>query len=379
MTTAPRTTVELGVFLPVGTGGWITSTASPQLEASYTYNKRVTLLAEELGLDFALSMAKWRGYGGSSRHWDETLESLSLMSALAEATTRINVWGTVHTMVFHPAVVAKMAAVIDQVSGGRFGLNIVSGSNPFDQGQMGLWQDLDHTQRYDLAREWVTVAKRLWSEGRVDFDGEYFHLEDCVSDPKPATIPPIICAGSSDTGFRFTIENCTASFLLGADQEKFVAVARRAKELAAEAGKDDFKTYGLFTIVPGATDEEAQARVDAFDASADLVALNNQAREYGTDKSLKQNTMANVFIDQGTSAKSLTKAAVVGSPATIAQQLATIVTEGDLDGITIIVPDFIGDLEIVGRDVVRELAALGIRTTAAATQGIPVANEEVHA
>lgn len=368
-----RTSVELGVFLPVGTGGWITSTTSPQLEASYAYNKQVALLAEELGLDFALSMAKWRGYGGPSQHWDQTLESLSLMSALAEATSRIRVWATVHTMVFHPAVVAKMAAVIDQVSGGRFGLNIVSGSNPFDQGQMGLWQDLDHGQRYDLAREWVTVAKRLWTEERVDFDGEYFHLEDCVSDPKPAAVPPIICAGSSDTGFRFTIENCTASFLLGADQEKFVAVARRAKELAAAVGKADFKTYGLFTIVPGATDEDAAARVDAFDAGADLVALGNQSREYGTDKSVTQNTMANVFIDQGTSAKSLTKAAVVGSPATIARQLAAMATEGDLDGITVIVPDFVADLEVVGRDVVRELAALGIATTAASTQGAPVA------
>jgi pyrimidine oxygenase len=362
--TSPRSTVELGVFLPVGTGGWITSTTSPQLEASYAHNRDVTLLAEELGFDFALSMAKWRGYGGPSRHWDETLESLSLMSALAEATSRIKVWGTVHTMVFHPAVVAKMAAVIDQVSGGRFGLNIVAGSNPFDQGQMGLWRDLDHGQRYDLAREWITVAKALWTEERVDFTGEYFTLEDCVSDPKPASMPPILCAGSSDTGFRFTIENCSASFLLGADQEKFVAVARRAKELAAEANRPDFKTYGLFTIVPGVTDQEALDRVALYDSGVDLVALANQSREYGTDKSVKQNTMANVFIDQGKFANSMSKAAVVGSPETIADQLAFIVKNGDLDGITVIVPDFIEDLRTIGTEVVAALAERGIETTA---------------
>ena len=50
--------VELGVFLPVGNGGWITSTTSPQLAATYDYNKQVTLLAEDLGFDF------WPSTGG---------------------------------------------------------------------------------------------------------------------------------------------------------------------------------------------------------------------------------------------------------------------------------------------------------------------------
>src|ERR1700761_9788998 len=91
--------VELGVFIPVGNGGWITSTTSPQLPATYEYNKAVTLLAEDLGFDFALSMAKWRGYGGPGQHWDFTLESLSTMASLAEATTRIHPWATVPTKV----------------------------------------------------------------------------------------------------------------------------------------------------------------------------------------------------------------------------------------------------------------------------------------
>jgi len=363
-----RTSVELGVFLPVGNGGWITSTTSPQLPATYAYNKQVALLAEDLGFDFVLSMAKWRGYGGPSRHWDETLESLSTMSALAEATSRIKVWGTVHTMVFHPAVVAKMSAVIDQVSNGRFGLNLVAGSNPHDQGQMGLWRDLDHAGRYAFAEEWLTVLKRLWTEDRVNHQGEYFQLEDCMSNPKPSVMPPIICAGGSDAGFRFTIKNCSASFLLGSNQEDFIKTGLRAKELAAEVGRKDFKTYGLFTIVPGATDAEAQARVDHFNAGVDTIALDNQTREYSGDKSLAQNTMAKRFIAQGQSAKSLTSAAVIGSPASIARHLAAIIKGANLDGVTVIVPDFISDLKIVGVEVVAALDAEGISTSAAVHQ-----------
>ncbi|WP_334176845.1 LLM class flavin-dependent oxidoreductase [Pseudoxanthobacter sp.] len=359
-------TVELGVFLPVGNGGWITSTTSPQLPATYAYNREVALIAEDMGFDFALSMAKWRGYGGPSQHWDFTLESMTTMAGLAEATSRIGVWGTVHTMIFHPAIVAKMAAVLDQISNGRFGLNIVAGSNPADQGQMGLWRDLDHGGRYRLAREWVTVAKRLWTEDRVDHEGEFYKLTDCMSNPKPRRQPPIICAGASDSGFRFTIENCTGSFMLGSNRDDFIKTGRRAKELADEAGRPDFKTYGLFTIVPGATDREAQERVDYYNSGVDVVALDNQTREYSSDKSLAQNTMANRFIEQGNERHSMSKAAIIGSPETIADKLADIVLNADLDGITVIVPDFIDDLKTVGTQVVTALAERGVMTNAAA-------------
>ena len=151
--------------------------------------------------------------------------------------------------------------------------------------------------------------------------------------------------GASDSGFRFTIENCTGSFLLGSDPADFIKTGRRAKELAREAKRPDFKTYGLFTIVPGETDKDAQARVDHYNAGVDTVALDNQTREYSGDKSLKQNTMANRFIAQGNERWSMTKAAVIGSPATIARKLAEIVHGADLDGITVIVPDFIDDLK----------------------------------
>jgi pyrimidine oxygenase len=358
--------VELGVFLPVGNGGWITSTTSPQLPATYDYNREVALIAEDLGFDFALSMAKWRGYGGPSRHWDITLESITTMAGLAEATSRIGVWGTVHTMIFHPAVVAKMAAVLDQISGGRFGLNLVAGSNPTDQGQMGLWRDLDHAGRYRLAKEWITVAKRLWTEERVDHEGEFYKLTDCMSNPKPRKLPPVICAGASDSGFRFTIENCTGSFLLGSNRDDFIKTGRRAKELAVEVGRVDFKTYGLFTIVPGATDHEARERVDYYNSGVDVVALDNQTREYSMDKSLAQNTMANRFIQQGNQRNSMSQAAIVGSPETIADKLADITLNADLDGITVIVPDFIDDLKTVGTKVAAGLAERGVHTNAAA-------------
>ena len=51
---------DLGVFLPMANGGWLLSTNSPIREASYDYNLDIAKLAEEIGLDFIMSMAKWR-------------------------------------------------------------------------------------------------------------------------------------------------------------------------------------------------------------------------------------------------------------------------------------------------------------------------------
>jgi pyrimidine oxygenase len=356
--------LEMGVFIPVGNGGWITSTKSPQTPSTYQFNRQVTVLAEKLGFDFVLSMAKWRGYGGPSQHWDQTLESLTTMCGLAEATTRIGVWGTVHTMIFHPAVVAKMAAVIDQISGGRFGLNLVAGSNPYDQGQMGLWRDLDHAGRYRLAEEWITVAKRLWTEERVNHAGEFYTLEDCVSAPKPRRMPPIICAGASDRGFRFTVENCSGGFFIGSDSDDFVNTGLRAKKMAAELNRPDFKTYALFMIIPGETDQDAQRRVDLYVEGADIVALNAQSFEYSADRSFKQNTSANMFVRQGSAASPFMSVPVRGAPRTIGRKLADLVRRAKLNGVIAVMPDFIDDLHIIGTDVVAALAGEGIITTA---------------
>ena len=75
--------------------------------------------------------------------------------------------------------------------------------------------------------------------------------------------------------------------------------------------------------------------------------------------------MANRFIQQGNEAQALTKAAVIGSPATIARKLALIVRGAGLDGVTVIVPDFIDDLAVIGTQVVAGLAREGVITNAA--------------
>src|SRR6185437_12678502 len=58
------TAAQFGVFLPVANGGWIVSRNTPLLDGGWTQNRDAALIAEAEGLDFVMSMGKWRGFGG---------------------------------------------------------------------------------------------------------------------------------------------------------------------------------------------------------------------------------------------------------------------------------------------------------------------------
>jgi pyrimidine oxygenase len=359
--------VEFGVFLPVGKGGFVTSTAAPPNPGSYAHNRQVTVLAEELGLGFAISLASWRGFGGKTGHYDRTLESVSTMAGLAEATHRIQLFATMHTMAFHPAVAAKMVATIDEISDGRFGINLVAGSNPVDHGQMGIWRDIPHDELYRVATEWITIARRLWTEPSVSFDGEYYHLVDCQSDPKPIQKPwpPVLCAATSDTGMRFTTLHATASLVNGFDLEDLTRNGRRAKELAAELQATTL-TVGLFMVVPGETDAHAHARVRRYNEGADVEALRRRAwqysqsaKEWSHDESVRRQ-VAHWFGEQGTTPQAITRDAVVGSVDSLVDQIADTVRGGDFDWVALYLPDYIEDLEVFGREVLPRLVKRGI-------------------
>jgi pyrimidine oxygenase len=169
-------------------------------------NKEIAILAEAIGFDYVFSMSKWRGFGGATQFWDATLESVALMTGLAATTSRIGLIATIQPVLFPPAVAAKMAATIDDISNGRLGINIVTCSLLDEYEQMGILPTDYGPNRYRYAAEWLHVVKRLWAEESVTFDGEWFHLRDCRSSPKPVQKPHpfIVCAGASEEGFRFT-------------------------------------------------------------------------------------------------------------------------------------------------------------------------------
>lgn len=269
-------TIQVGVFIPIGTNGWLVSTTSPQYQPSWELNRDATLTAERYGLDFALSMVKLRGFGGPSGFWDQNLESFTLMSALAAVTERIKLYASAAILTLHPALAARMAVTIDSVAPGRFGINIVTGWQEREFAQMGLWPGAEHYgRRYQYAAEYVQVLRDLWSDGVSSFDGDYFHLDDCRLLPKPKGHIGVVCAGQSDTGIEFCARHGDINFVVAQgvnDSLSFASTNARVHDAAQRTGRD-VGTYVLMMIVTGETDDIAWGKWNRYREGIDTDAL----------------------------------------------------------------------------------------------------------
>lgn len=347
--------VQFGVFLPIASGGWVVSDNAPPVDGSFELNKRSAILAEEIGMDFVLTMMKWRGFGGPSNHWGTSLESMMLMSALSQVTSKLKLWCTVHTLLFNPAVAAKMVATLDHASNGRAGMNIVSGSYHDEFEQMGMWRaDLDHDQRYELAGEWIECVRRLWTEPTVDFNGSYFKLTDCVSDPKPVSKPgpTLICAGISDVGLRLTAQHADVAFVFGKDDAELAARSRLAKKIGAEYGIK-MKTLTYCTVIHGVTDEEAEARVKHYRAGLSQGTVDGMASAFSHNP--RRDGQANTLVLRAQ--QTFMTPLMSGSPATLRRKIGELIRDADLDGMMFIFPDFIEDQRFFGEHVLPGLRA----------------------
>lgn len=345
--------VELGIFLPIGNGGWIMSATAPHPEATWDYNQRAALLAEQHGLDFIMSMAKWRGFGGTTDHWGRTLESVTMMCGLAAITTRVQVWATVHTICFHPGVTAKMFVTLDQISRGRAGMNIVIGGFTEEFSQMGLWPEhLSHDDRYRYTTEWLEVIQQLWTEDHANHDGEFFHLEDCNSRPHPQVPPRLICAGMSNVGLEFTTTYCDGAFIGGHNFESLAALSRKVHGLAEDKARQ-IRTYTMITVVMDETDELAWRRVSDYQAGADWEAIDALAMRYRRYGRPDVDRVAQRFEQNA----GFQTERVVGSPETVAASLEELVERSGIDGVMLIFPDYHADLDAFGEAVMPRLRA----------------------
>jgi F420-dependent oxidoreductase-like protein len=126
------------------------------------------------------------------------LESWTMLSALAQATSRIRIGSMVNGMHYrHPAVTANMAATVDIISGGRFDLGMGAGWNQQESDAYGI--DLGSVkERLDRFEEGVEVIVRLLSQEVTDFTGTYFQITDARCEPKPIQQPhpPLLIGGS---------------------------------------------------------------------------------------------------------------------------------------------------------------------------------------
>ncbi|HSO30026.1 MAG TPA: LLM class flavin-dependent oxidoreductase [Candidatus Sulfomarinibacteraceae bacterium] len=164
--------------------------------------------AEELGFDtlWLGDHLLYRYPDGSARGpW----EAWTMLSALAASTSRIRLGPLVAATAFHaPAMLAKMAATVDEVSGGRLVLGLGAGWNETEFRAFGF--PFDH--RVDRFEEAFTIIRTLLRDGAVDFDGRYFQARDCELLPRPARPggPPLLIGSRGERMLRIALPHVDA-------------------------------------------------------------------------------------------------------------------------------------------------------------------------
>jgi probable F420-dependent oxidoreductase len=124
-------------------------------------------------------------------------ECWTMLSALAEATQRVELGTLVLCNSFrNPAMLAKMAITLDEVSGGRLILGIGAGWNKPEYDAFGF--PFDH--RVDRLEEALQIIRPLLKEGKVDFQGRYYRAHDCEIQPRgPRPEGPPLMVGAFGT------------------------------------------------------------------------------------------------------------------------------------------------------------------------------------
>lgn len=344
--------MKIGIFLPTGTRGYLISTNAPLNEPTFALNRRVVQAAERYGCEFALSMVKFRGFGGPSRYWDGALEPFTLISALAAVSERIQLFATAASLAMPPAIVARMIATIDSVAPGRVGVNLITGWQKAEYDQMGLWPGQAHFEhRYAYLGEYVSVMKELWETGRSDRKGSFFTMDDCQLEPRPAHPVPLVVAGSSDNGMRFAAEHCDYNFCStpGAinDPDVCGGTVLRLREAAAAAGRQ-VSALVWVSVIAAETDEAAHARWDHYRAGVDLVALGWHAGQASADPSKDPNSAVNRK-PAGAAPSPYNGFKLIGSYDTVAALLDRMAEIEGLSGVMLSFDDYDAGIEQFGQ------------------------------
>jgi FMNH2-dependent dimethyl sulfone monooxygenase len=261
--------LKLGVFNFNCSGGMVMVEDSP-LRIEWDEMVRIAQLADRIGFEAIVPIGRWRGFGGSTNFNGRNFEPFTWAAALSAVTTNAMVFATAHVPLIHPLVAAKMAATIDHVSGGRFGLNLVMGWFTQEMRMFGIEQ-YEHDKRYRYGSEWAQIAKRVWTEPEpFDFRGDFFDLDAVEGEPKPVQPRPVLFnAGNSPAGLDFSARevdfNLASVGAMETAREMTTSIRAKARdEYGREVG---VLTYA--TVVCRDTEAEAKAAYEDILARGD--------------------------------------------------------------------------------------------------------------
>ncbi len=261
--------MRYGFWAPVF-GGWLRNVPDEGMSASWDYMSRLCRRAEEIGYDLTLvAELNLNDIKGTDQ---PALDAWSTAAALAAVTSKLELMVAVRPNFHHPALFAKQAANIDNISGGRLALNVVSSWWAEEAKSYGLQFD-QHDDRYGRTTEWLQVVDGLWSQTPFMHHGERYQLENAICEPKPVSRPrPVIYAGGESEAAKTLIALHCDAYVMHGDAPEHIAPKIADMKARREAEGLPPMQYGMaaYAIVRDTEDEALaeQARITTLDPDA---------------------------------------------------------------------------------------------------------------
>ena len=342
-----------------------------------------------------------------------SFDPLTLLPALAVVTERLGLVATASTTFEQPYIIARKFASLDHLSGGRAGWNLVTTSNPDAALNFGMDDQMDHDERYRRAREFYDVVTGLWDswaddafiqdvESGVFFDPAKMHVLDhkgpylSVRGPlnvarSPQGWPVVVQAGASEAGRQIAAETAEVIFASAVRIEDARSLYADVKGRMPRLGRnpDHLKVLPGALVIVGDTLAEAQAKHAKLDSLVHIdSALPNLSMRLGTDASKfdldaplppipetnasrsGRQTAIDLAAREGLTVRQLAQRGagyggltMVGTPATIADQMEEWLMTEACDGFNIMFPFLPAGLEDFVDKVVPELQRRGLFRT----------------
>jgi FMNH2-dependent dimethyl sulfone monooxygenase len=307
--------MRFGYWLPVF-GGWLRNVDDERMSPTWDYVKTLAQRSEQWGYDLTLiaelNLNDIKGVTAPS------LDAWSTAASLAAITSTLELMVAVRPTFHEPALLAKQAANIDHISGGRLSLNVVSSWWAQEARQYGVQFD-QHDERYARTREWLKVVDGLWREPQFSFKGRFYSIDEAILEPKPVARPrPTIYAGGESEAARDLISELADAYVMHGDAPS--VIARRVDDMRARRDRTGHQSlaFGVaaYAIV---RDSEAEARAEV----ARITDVKQSAAGYGN----YQQWIANTKLEQQVSLEDYSvsnrglRSGLVGTPEQIQARL----------------------------------------------------------
>ncbi|OBZ13583.1 MULTISPECIES: LLM class flavin-dependent oxidoreductase [Bacillales] len=302
---ANRKQIKFGALIH-GVGGNVSAWRHPEVPADASVNfqfyKQQAQTAEAGKFDLVFIADGLYINEKSIPHFLNRFEPLTILSALAAATSKIGLVGTLSSSYSEPFTVARQFGSLDHISGGRAGWNVVTSPLEGSASNFSKTDHPTHDERYKIAEEYLEVTRGLWDSWeddafvrdkesgvffdpsklhRLDHKGEYFSVQGPLNIARSKQGHPVIFqAGSSESGKKLAGKAADAVFTGHENIEEAKAFYKDVKDRTVAEGRsvDDIVILPGIGPIIGRTEEEAERK---YQELAELVTIENALNYLG--------------------------------------------------------------------------------------------------